>query len=293
MWVWLMLRVAVAQVKPVGGDFSNPANVERAVAVLGEAARLEPDLVVFPEYFPFHEGPTLVRAVEDLGAYVVAGIAYEEGGARYNTATIYKPGGGVAARQGKRYVGRLERRLWGFERWPHPYVVVDIGKARLGVGVCADFWSLPEAALELFLGGADLFVNPAFMFSMEGYWIQANLSRALDFYVPVVGVDAASFPLRTRRYTFTGGGGSHVIVPPAGEDEYGAWWEAGAGDAWGWVRLRLGGGEELAVYEVDVEGVSRLRREWWERMRGVGLDEWIAEARARHQAAMLLGAGQP
>ena len=286
-----MLRVVLVQPRPVEGRVDSPRNPDKAADLLGRAAGLEPDLVVFPEYYPFHESRRFLRAVGDAGAYVVAGVAYEEGGARYNTATIYSPGGDVVARQGKRYVGRLERRLWGFQPWRGPYMVLDIGKARLGVAVCADFWSLPEAALELFLGGADLFVNPAYMFSLQGHWLQANLSRALDFYMPVVGVDLAAFPLRTARYTFTGGGGSHVVVPPASEEEYMAWWASGAVDTSGWVRLRLGVGEEIAAYDIDVEGVSRLRRDWWERMRGYTLEEWLRTARERHKAATLVRSG--
>jgi len=282
--------VAVVQPRPAGGRLDSEENTARAAAILRGLAGLEPDLVVFPEYFPFHEARVFLDAVRDLGAYVVAGVAYRLGGSLYNTATVYRPDGSVAARQGKRYVGRLERRLWGFEGWRGEPVVVDVGFARLGVGVCADFWSIPELALELFLGGADVLVNPAYMFSLHRHWLTANISRALDFYVPVLGADLASFPMRTRRYTFTGGGWSHAIVPPSSEEEYLAWWESGAESAEAWVRLRLGEGEDVGVVDVDVEGVSRLRRDWWERMRGVGLDEWLATARARHAAARLVKA---
>ncbi|MEB2836931.1 MAG: carbon-nitrogen hydrolase family protein [Desulfurococcales archaeon] len=285
-----VLRVALVQPAPVDGDPASRANPGKAARLLGEAARYDPDLVVFPEYFPFHEGRELVEAIEDIGAYVVAGVARRVGGALYNTASIYAPDGRLVAWQGKRYVGRLERRLWGFTGWHGDYVVVDIGKARLGVGVCADFWSFPEAALELFLGGADLFVNPSYMFSLQGHWLSANLSRALEFYVPVVGVDLAAFPLRTRRYTFTGGGLSHVIVPPTSEAEAEEWWSSGALAPTSWVRLKLHTGEAIAAAEIDVAGASRLRRDWWDRMRGVGLEEWLREARARHRAARLVRA---
>jgi predicted amidohydrolase len=283
-----VLRVVVVQPAPVDNDPSSMENPLKASKLIAEASRYDPDLIVFPEYFPFHETPELLRSIEDVGAYVVAGIAYREGGAVYNTATIYNPHGKAVVRQGKRYVGRLERRLWGFTNWEGPYVVADIGKARLGVAVCADFWSLPEAALELFLGGADVFVNPAYMFSLQGHWLGANLSRSLDFYIPVIGADMAAFPLRTKRYTFTGGGLSHVIVPPASEEEAEEWWASGAVSAVGWVRVKLHTGESMASAEVDVAGVSRLRRDWWDRMRGVSLEEWIQKARERHRPARLV-----
>ncbi|WP_062662764.1 carbon-nitrogen hydrolase family protein [Aeropyrum camini] len=151
-----VLRVAVVQPVPVNNDPSHPGNPAKAAELISRASRLEPDIVVFPEYFPFHESRSLLDAVADSGVYVVAGVAYREGGRLYNTATIYSPDGQPLYRQRKRYVGRLERRLWGFDRWRGDYAVVDIGRARLGVAVCADFWSFPEAALELFLGGADV-----------------------------------------------------------------------------------------------------------------------------------------
>ncbi|BAA81065.2 putative carbon-nitrogen hydrolase [Aeropyrum pernix K1] len=287
------LRVAVVQPAPVNNDPSHPGNPLKAAGLVTRASRLDPDIVVFPEYFPFHESRGFLDAVADSGVYVVAGIAYREGGRLYNTATIYSPEGYPLYRQRKRYVGRLERRLWGFDRWSGDYGVVDIGGVKLGVAVCADFWSFPEAALELFLGGADLFINPSYMFSMEGHWIKANLSRALDFYTPVVGVDMASFPLSTKRYTFRGGGLSHVIVPPSTGDEANRWWVSGASTADGWVRLKLGSGEDMGVYTIDVQGVYSWRRDWWRRMRGVELEEWMREARKRHRAAVLVDSRRP
>ncbi|MEB3806439.1 MAG: carbon-nitrogen hydrolase family protein [Desulfurococcales archaeon] len=282
------LKVAVVQPVPVDNDPADRRNPEKAVKLLDQAAVYEPDLVVFPEYFPFHETRDLVEAVRDLGAFVVAGIAYREGGSLYNTATIYSPRGEVLARQRKRFIGRLESRLWGFQAWNGPYTVVDIGKARLGVAVCADFWSFPESSLELFLAGADVFVNPSYMFSLQGHWIKANLSRALDFFTPVIGADLAAYPFRTKRYVFHGGGSSHVIVPPSDMEEYGEWWASGAVDASGWIRVKLSEKEGIAYYEIDVTGVNQVRRDWWKRLRGSSLEEWLARARSRHASAKLL-----
>jgi hypothetical protein len=44
----------------------------------------------------------------------------------------------------------------------------------------------------------------------------------------------------------------------------------------------------MASAEVDVAGVSRLRRDWWDMMRGVSLEEWIQKARERHRPARLV-----
>lgn len=285
-----VLRVVLVQARPLHEKIDHKDNPLHAAELLSKASKYEPDVVVFPEYFPFHESRALEEAVADIGAYVVAGLRYVVDGTPYNTATIYRPDGSIAARQGKRYIGRLENRLWGFRRWTGDYIVLDIGKAKLGVGVCADFWSFPEAAYELFIGGADVFINPSYMFSLQGHWIQANLSRSLDFYMPVVGVDMASIRLETKRYTYTGGGLSHVIIPPSNLREVEEWWSGGAISTEGWVRLKLGLGEEIAYFDIDVEAVNALRRDWWRRMRGVELDDWIAEARSRFRAAKLVRA---
>jgi len=282
------VRVVLAQAKPVNGEIDSKANVTHAAELIRMSARLDPDVVVFPEYFPFHEGKELEASAADVGAYVVAGIRYERDGHVYNTATVYKPDGSIALRQGKRYIGRLERRLWGFTGWEGDYYVIDVGKARLGIGVCADFWSFPEAAYELFVGGANLFINPSYMFSLQGHWLGANLSRSLDFYMPVVGVDMAVMELKTKRYTYRGGGLSHVIVPPGSLSEVEEWWSSGAVSVDDWVKLKLGDDEQLAVYEIDVDSVSRFRRDWWRRMRGIELDSWISRARERHKPAKLV-----
>jgi len=284
-----ILRVALIQPLPRGFDFTSPANVEYALDLLGRVCKSEVDVAIFPEYFPFHDDPRLSRVAVDCGFYVVAGVRYVEEGRAYNTATIYTPSGGVV-RQGKRYVGRLEVRLWGFTGWPGDYVVVDTGRARLGVAVCADFWSFPEAAYELFLGGAEVFINPSYMFSLAGHWLKATQSRSLEFYTPVVGVDSAVFPLETGRRRFEGGGLSHVVVPPATREEAEEWWSGGAEDTSSWVRLKLGLGEEVGYYELDLDSIAELREDWWLRMRGVSLGEWLERARSRHRSARLVRA---
>jgi predicted amidohydrolase len=269
------LRVALVQALPVEADFANPKNVEHAIELARRSCRYEPDVIVFPEYFPFHDSEDLLREAVDCGAYIVAGVAYSERGALYNTATVYSPKGRIALRQGKRNIGRLEARLWGFKPWPHPYAVLDIGRAKLGIAVCADFWSIPEAATELFLAGAEVFINPSYMFSLSHHWVKANLTRSLEYYVPVVGVDTAAFEFRSKRFRFRGGGLSHVIVPPSSPEEAEKWWGTGAESTDSWLRLVMGRDEEVRVYDIDVEGTSTMRRDWWLRMRGVELDTWI------------------
>lgn len=275
-----VLRVALIQARPVGDRLDHPGNPGHAAELLEEACGMgDFDLAVFPEYFPFHGSGELGEAAAGCGVYVVAGVRREVGGAAYNTATLYGPRGEVVGWQGKRYVGRLEVRLWGFRGWRGPYRVFEVNGVKVGVAVCADFWAFPEASYELFLAGAEVFVNPSYMFSLEGHWHRATLVRSLDFYMPVVGVDTAAFPLRTRRAVFSGGGRSHVIVPPSTPEEAEDWWTSGARDTEGWVRLRLGVGEEIALYEIPVDAVNRMRRDWWRRMKGLSLEEWLSRAR--------------
>ncbi len=283
-----LLRVAIVQVRVPDPTRPWVGAEEKATRLLGELARVEPDLTVFPEYFPFRMEEWVSNLAVELSAYLIAGVARRVGGTLVNTATLYSPGGEPVAWQGKRYVGRLEARLWGFTGWHGPLQVWDIGRARLGVAVCADFWSTQDVALELFLGGADLLVNPAYMFSLDRHWQEAGRVRALEYYAPVVGVSLAASRLETKRFTFTGGGGSYIIVPPASPEDYEEWWSTGARDVDSWVRVRLGPGEAVAYYDIDVAGVSRERREWWKAMRGMSLEEWLSNLQRHHRRAVLV-----
>ena len=279
------LKIALVQARPANGIIDSEKNIEHAVELLRRACRGEPDIVVFPEYFPFHDSRELGVAARDCSMYVVAGVKYSEEDRVYNTATVYGLDGEPILRQFKRYIGRLEARLWGFKPTNRDYKVLDIGNAKIGIVVCADFWSFPEAAFELFLGGAELFINPSYMFSMHEHWLKATLSRSLEFYAPVVGVDTAVFELKTQRHVFRGGGYSHVIVPPSTEEEALEWWASGASSADSWIRLVMGTDEDIAFYDVELDSITALRRDWWRRMRGVELEEWIKETKKFHRYA--------
>jgi predicted amidohydrolase len=194
-------------------------NLVRALALLegcqGEAA----DLICFPEYFPFFGEKELASAAARLQAYIIAGLVEEAGGHRYNTATLFDRGGRMLGRQRKHNLGNLERR--GFqvspgERWP----TWDTDFGRLGIPVCIDYWGQPEAARHLAAQEVDLIVNPALFPILRGHWHTGALTRAFDYYVPVVGVNtaAAVVEIAGRHYPLQGGS-SFAIQPPAPMDK--------------------------------------------------------------------------
>jgi predicted amidohydrolase len=213
-----MAKIILIQALPAP-RLDSRENLVRALALLegcqGEAA----DLICFPEYFPFFGEEELARAAARLQAYIIAGLVEETGGHRYNTATLFDRGGRMLGRQRKHNLGNLERR--GFqvnpgENWP----TWDTDFGRLGIPVCIDFWGQPEAARHLAVQEVDLIVNPAIFPILRGHWHRGALTRAFDYYVPVVGVNtaAAVVEIAGRHYPLQGGG-SFAIQPPAPTDK--------------------------------------------------------------------------
>jgi len=235
-------------------------NLVRALALLEGCQGEEADLICFPEYFPFSGEEELASAAARLQSYIVAGLVEETGGHRYNTATLFDRGGRMLGRQRKHNLGNLERR--GFqvspgENWP--FWDTDFG--RLGCAVCIDFWGQPEAARHLAAQEADLIVNPTIFPILRGHWHVGALTRAFDYYVPVVGVNtaAAVVEIGGRHYSLQGGG-SFAIQPPAPADKADLARQVRDWDGLGeWLVLRGGETEAVLSVNLDLDGPRRWR----------------------------------
>lgn len=169
------MKIGYVQFKPVFGQ--NAKNIERILGYLTHGARNGTDLLVFPELcisgYVFKtkreveklseeipEGITsqiLSDFAEENGINIVIGLAEKERKAFYNSAAIFGPKGYL----GKYRKAHLfyEEKLW-FRKGNTPFPVYDIGRAKIGVMICFD-WFFPEVMRIITLRGADIICHPA------------------------------------------------------------------------------------------------------------------------------------
>jgi predicted amidohydrolase len=254
-----MAKIILIQARPAS-RLDSRENLVRALKLLKGCESQEADLICFPEYFPFWGEEELAAAAELLQAYIVAGLVEEEGGKFYNTATLFDRGGHVLGRQRKHNLGNLERRGFGVvpgKSWP----VWDTDFGRLGLAVCIDFWGQPEAARKLAAQNVDLIVNPGIFPILRGHWHMAALTRAFDYYMPLVGINtaAAVVEIAGRNYSLQGGG-SFAIQPPAPADNTEmAKWVRGWDDLLEWIVVRGNEDEAVLSVDLDLDGPRRWR----------------------------------
>jgi predicted amidohydrolase len=254
-----MAKIMIVQALPATRPDSRE-NLERALKLLEACQGEEADLICFPEYFPFHGEEELAAAAKRLQAYIIAGLIEEAGGARYNTATLFDRYGRLLGRQRKHNLGRLERLGFGVipgENWQ----TWDTDFGALGMAVCIDFWGQPEAARHLAAQGADLIVNPAIFPMMLGHWHTGALTRAFDYYLPVVGVNTAATVTKIARRHYTlQGGRSFAIQPPAPAEKAEMNRQVrGWDDLKDWIVLQSGKTEAILSVHLDLEGPRRWR----------------------------------
>jgi nitrilase len=162
------LTAAVAQTASVLLD--TPATLDRALALMAEAARQGAQLLVFPEAFiggypkgaDFHiylgartpqgraeykqyfdaavtvDGPEvakLAKAAAQHKMYVVCGIIERDGGTLYCTAVYLGPDGRILGKHRKLMPTALERLVWGFGDGS-TIEAVDTPYGKLGAVIC-------------------------------------------------------------------------------------------------------------------------------------------------------------
>jgi len=150
---------------------------ENLAKVADNLSAMEADLVVLPELFatgylftsreeaaslaePYPSGKTvqaLARIAADTKMTIVAGFAEKAGDKLYNSAVVVTPDGPVACYRKVHLFS--EEKLW-FSPGNAPLPVIDIGKVRIGVMICFD-WYFPEAARSLALRGAQIICHPS------------------------------------------------------------------------------------------------------------------------------------
>ena len=193
------MRVACVQIE--GRDLADAeAGLQRALAMIDEAAEGGADLVVLPEcsfpaYFlrgrddyaraplrPWAEVVALVGGkARQHACHVVAGLVQpDESGALLNAAVLFGPDGAIAGSAAKSF-------LWHFDRhWftkGERYPVFDTALGKIGLMVCAD-GRMPEIARILALRGAQVIVDPTALVTGGGDRVALS-NPQIDYMLPM------------------------------------------------------------------------------------------------------------
>jgi nitrilase len=185
------VRAAVVQAGAV--PFDAEAGVDKAVALLGQAAVTGAKVIVFPEAFitgypkglsyglvvgardaPGREefrlyleaaisvpGPQTRRlgeAAAAAGAYVVMGVIEREGGTCYCSALFFGPDGALLGKHRKLMPTALERMIWGFGDGS-TLTVVDSPYGRLGAVICWENY-MPMLRMAMYAKNVALYCAP-------------------------------------------------------------------------------------------------------------------------------------
>ena len=175
------MRVAVAQFA-VGTDIR--ANLATCLSVLDDAARLRPDLIVFPEFCNHpswyddkahchavsleRDGKFLqaiAAKVRAVGAHLVINCTLRRGeGLCSDTSLLYGPDGALLGASDKQVLIGHENDFLSKARQPGPVLETPLG--RLGLYICMD-GVIPETPRCLALRGAQLLCNSLSSFAPD------------------------------------------------------------------------------------------------------------------------------
>lgn len=260
------IRAAIIQPKPYP-SFEDPRNVGHALQLIEKCRGEELDVICFPEYFPCMGEREIGSAARRFNSYVIAGVIEEEGGKRYNTATLFNRAGRVAGRQRKFNVGVLERGRFGTSPGDGVFRVFETDFGKIGMPVCIDFWGQPEAGRQLSYQGADVVFNPCLFPVLLGHWKTGASVRAFDNFVPVVGINTADYnAMFAGKRVHHHGGGSFVLQPPRmlDKDDFNRW-ASGLDNLENWVQAELDELEQVHIAEVNLAVAARFRLEFFDR----------------------------
>ncbi|MBY3269934.1 hydratase [Rhizobium laguerreae] len=176
------VTVATVQFEPIVGDRAgNLAAIDRLVR---SAKTRDAEIVVLPELadsgYNFRDGDevatlagrvpggpsaeTLCRLAEELGLYIVSGVAEQDGDRFYNSALLCGPEGYIGKYR-KLHLWNNENRL--FRKGDLGLPVFDLPFGRIGIAICYDGW-FPETFRQLALAGAELVCVPTNWVPMAG-----------------------------------------------------------------------------------------------------------------------------
>jgi predicted amidohydrolase len=220
-----MIRSGFYQFRPVFGEIRR--NVESVLRRLNRLARGETDLIVLPELFnsgyqfvsqrevselseEVPRGFTTRRLCEfakDKKIWLVAGLPERAGKKFFNSAVLIGPQGHAATYRKVHLF--YEEKLW-FNPGMNRFRSYDIGKARVGIMVCFD-WFFPEAARSLALAGAEIICHPSNL--VLPYCPEAMVTRCLENRVFAITANRIGSEKRGGKKRLTYIGQSEVVDP--------------------------------------------------------------------------------
>jgi len=185
------VRAAVVQAGAV--PFDSDACVDKAVALIEEAAASEAKVIVFPEAFiggypkglnyglvvgardpagreefrlyfdsaievPGPHTDRLGEAAAAYGCYVVIGVIERDGGTLYCTALFFGPDGKLLGKHRKLMPTALERMIWGFGDGS-TLTVVDSPYGRIGSVICWENY-MPMMRMAMYSKNVALYCAP-------------------------------------------------------------------------------------------------------------------------------------
>ncbi|MFN7990936.1 MAG: carbon-nitrogen hydrolase [Candidatus Micrarchaeia archaeon] len=246
-------------------------NVEKAVALVGKAAKQGANIVCLPEvftspYFPQEEkaeaelfaeaipGPAteaLSRAAKENRVVLIGGSLFEKDGKKfYNTAVVFDDDGRLLGKYRKMHIPHdpcfFEQNY--FEKGNLGYKVFPTKFGKIGVLICFDQW-FPEAARTLALMGADMIFYPTAIGWVEGVdqaegdwkeaWEAVQRGHSIANATAVCGVNRVG---REGRMTFWGG--SFISTQ------------------FGTILARGGSEESIVMAEIDLDLAKKVKEGW-------------------------------
>ena len=238
-------------------------NVDKAVRLAQIAAEKGAQIICFQELFTTHwfpkemdrkhftlaenlKGPSLGRMREVARTHEIALVCpfFEEGeeGGFYNTAVVIDAGGEILGRYRKIHVPQIP--LWEEKYYFAPgnlgFPVFHTKFAAIGIQVCWDNF-FPEGSRILALKGAQIIFSPtAAAFASQKRWETVISGNAISNGVFVFRVNRVGSEEKQDFY------GKSFCVSPEGE----------------MVDRPTGMKEGIALVEIDLGDVERVRREW-------------------------------
>ena len=238
-------------------------NVDKAVRLAEIAAEKGAQIICFQELFSTHwfpkemdrkhftlaeniKGPSLGRMREVARTHEIAVVCpfFEEGeeGGFYNTAVVFDAGGEILGRYRKIHIPQIP--LWEEKYYFAPgnlgFPVFHTKFATIGIQVCWDNF-FPEGSRILALKGAQIIFSPtAAAFASQKRWETVISGNAISNGVFVFRVNRVGSEEKQDFY------GKSFCVSPEGE----------------MVDHPTGMKEGIALVEMDLGDVERVRREW-------------------------------